>query len=192
MRRAKIFVENFFGTLGDEPLEFAYLNFLRDIQLHSPTNRAIRDNSTYLCYIFSKITHTNIEELVQIESKYKGPPLVIPLDKELLEELLTKDQPTEHLEKPIYAYTAEDAVRDGIFVRIGSLGKMPMYMTSNLFGEGYEDRSKLESLVRRGIEFLSKPDKEDTYYLHLRVIEENRIWVTLTVEGITFMNPSDY
>ncbi len=67
------FVENFFNTLRDESLEAAYLNYLRDLELYAPTNRTIRECSTYFCYIFSQITHSPIEELLRIESMFRSP-----------------------------------------------------------------------------------------------------------------------
>ena len=87
LRRARIFVENFFNTLHEESLESAYLNYLRDISRYTPTNKAIRNNSTYLCYIFSKITHSSIEELSKIESKYRHIS-ISPLDPDSLDKML--------------------------------------------------------------------------------------------------------
>ncbi len=92
----------------------------------------------------------------------------------------------------IYRYTAEDAVRDGLFVPVGFVGEYPAYFTSNLFVEGYEQQERRGELVRRGLELLRQYDPEDTDYLRLRVIEKNEIWVTLTGEGYTFMKPEDY
>ncbi len=93
----------------------------------------------------------------------------------------------------ISKYTAKDAVEDGIFVEVGSIGKEPVYFTSNLFESGgYEDQGKRTDLVKRGIELLGKYDPEDSDYMKLRVIEKGEIWVVYNGEGITFMKPEDY
>ncbi len=191
LKRAKRFVENFFYTLGNQSLEEAYLNYLMDLQLYSPTNKAIRENSTYLCFLFKEITHSSIEELVKIESKYKEPPTVIPFNPSMLEEILSKND-DEEFGDLIYKYTADDAVEDSLFVKVGKLGFFPIYITNNLYNEGYEDKNKLNELLKEGFELLSKPNKEDTDYLHLRVVEKDKIWVALNGEGIIFMKPEDY
>ena len=104
-----------------------------------------------------------------------------------------QDEDTEDEDWPIiYKYTSEDAVRDGVFVYVGDVGKQKVYFTSNLFAEGYEDLQKRTELVHRGLELLRKPDHEDTDYMHLRVVEKEKIWVVRTGEGITYMRPEDY
>lgn len=61
--------------------------------------------------------------------------------------------------------------------------------TPNLF----EDvKVNYNEIVDKGLEMLSKPDKEDTQYMKLRVIEKNKIWVIANTEAITFMKPEDY
>lgn len=93
----------------------------------------------------------------------------------------------------IYKYTAKDAVEDGIFIEVGSVGDEPVYFTSNLFEwGGYQDRDKRIALVKKGLELLQEPDPEDTEYMKLRVIKKGEIWVVRTGEGITFMKPEDY
>jgi hypothetical protein len=92
----------------------------------------------------------------------------------------------------ISKYTAEDAVRGGLFVPVGRVGKEKLYITSNLFAEGYEDEQKRIDLVNRGLELLRQPDPEDTDHMWLRVIEKNRIWVVRNGEGYTFIKPEDY
>ena len=92
----------------------------------------------------------------------------------------------------ISKYTAEDAVRDGLFVPVGRVGKEKVYFTSNLFGEGYEEENRRMELVNLGLEMLRKPDREDTPYMWLRVIEKGKIWVVRNGEGYTFMKPEDY
>ncbi|MCJ7816609.1 MAG: hypothetical protein MUP55_02015 [Candidatus Aenigmarchaeota archaeon] len=93
----------------------------------------------------------------------------------------------------ISKYTARDAVEDGIFVEVGSVGEEPVYFTNNLFESGgYEDRDKRINLVNKGLDLLKKNDSEDTDYMRLRVIEKGEIWVVYNGEGITFMKPDDY
>ncbi len=41
--------------------------------------------------------------------------------------------------EPIYKYTAEDAVRDGVFVPVGRVGRAPVYFTASLYFDGYEN-----------------------------------------------------
>jgi hypothetical protein len=99
----------------------------------------------------------------------------------------------EDEEWPIISkYTAEDAVRDGVFIHVGDISKQKVYLTSNLFAEGYEDQKKRTDLVNRGLQLLRRPDREDTEYMHVRVIEKDKIWVVRTGEGITYMRPEDY
>lgn len=92
----------------------------------------------------------------------------------------------------ISVYTQEQALEDGILVKVGMIGKLPVIFTSNLFAEGYEDKEKRMSLIKQGLEMLNKHDDEDTEYMKLRVIEKDRIWVILNAEGFTFMKPEDY
>jgi hypothetical protein len=104
-----------------------------------------------------------------------------------------RDGNSEDEEWPIISkYTAEDAVRDGVFVYVGDVAKEKVYFTSNLFADGYQDFQKRTELVRRGLELLRLPDHEDTDYMHLRVIEKDKIWVVRNGEGITYMKPEDY
>lgn len=106
---------------------------------------------------------------------------------------LPEDKNDDKNEWPvIFKYTAEDAVRDGIFLHIGYIGKEKVYITNNLFAEGYEDEQKRTGLVNRGLELLRLPDPEDTEYMWLRVIEKDKIWVVRNGEGYTFMKPEDY
>jgi len=93
----------------------------------------------------------------------------------------------------ISKYTARDAVEDGIFVEVGSVGKDPVYFTRNLFESGgYEDYQKRVGMVNRGLRMLGEPDPEDSRYMMLRVIEKDEIWVVYNGEGFTFMKPEDY
>ena len=92
----------------------------------------------------------------------------------------------------ISKYTAKDAVGDGIFVEVGSVGKNPVYFTTNLFESGgYQDHHKRVGLVKCGLDMLNEYDPEDSDYMRLRVIEKDEIWVVYNGEGITFMKPED-
>jgi len=93
----------------------------------------------------------------------------------------------------ISKYTAKDAVEDGVFVEVGSIGKDPVYFTSNLFESGgFKDKHKRVALVNKGLELLRKHDPEDTDYMMLRVIEKDEVWLIYNGEGFTFMKPEDY
>jgi hypothetical protein len=103
------------------------------------------------------------------------------------------DEENETFGPVISKYTAKDAVEDGIFVKVGSLGPAPVYFTTNLFESGgYEEREKRLSLVNRGLDLLRQDDPEDSEYMRLRVVEKDQIWVVYNGEGITFMRPDDY
>lgn len=186
LKKAKIFVENFFGTIGNQSPEIAYCNYLMDILLYSPTNKAIRENWTFLCYSFSKITQTPIHELMEIEMELHNKIFFERVDERTLPHY------QDELDNVIYRYTARHAVMDGVFVGVGRFAFFPVFFTSNLYNEGYEDDVKRNKLIERGIEVLSRDDPEDTDYLRLRVIEKNRVWVAYTGEGYTFMKPRDY
>ena len=92
----------------------------------------------------------------------------------------------------ISVYTQEQAIEDGILTIVGTVGKIPVIFTTNLFYDGYEDKEKRLNLIKRGIDLLNKPDAEDDENMKLRVIEKDKIWVILNAEGITFMKPEDY
>ena len=93
----------------------------------------------------------------------------------------------------ISTYTQKQAIEDGILVKVGSCGDLPVIFTANLFQDGYEDEIKCMVLVSQGLSLLNLPDKEDTPYMKLRVIEKDRIWVIANAgEGITFLRPEDY
>ncbi|MCA9459647.1 MAG: hypothetical protein KC550_03810 [Nanoarchaeota archaeon] len=92
----------------------------------------------------------------------------------------------------ISKYTQEDAINDGILVIVGKVDDINIVFTTNLFDEGYHEFTKRNTLVKKGLNLLEKPDKEDTNYMKLRVIEKGKIWVVYNAEGITFMKPEDY
>ena len=92
----------------------------------------------------------------------------------------------------ISRYTQEQAIEDGVLVKVGTCGRLPVVFTSNLFYDGYEKQEKRTELVKKGLEMLRQPDKEDTDYMKLRVIEKDKIWVILDGNGITFLKPEDY
>jgi hypothetical protein len=58
-----------------------------------------------------------------------------------------------------------------------------------LFGEVKDNYQKI---IEQGIELLKQPNKEDSNYMKLRVIQKNKIWVIADTQGITFMKPEDY
>ncbi|OGS22187.1 MAG: hypothetical protein A2252_04255 [Elusimicrobia bacterium RIFOXYA2_FULL_39_19] len=93
----------------------------------------------------------------------------------------------------ISVYSLEEAVLDGMLIRVGQCGKYPIIFTANLFHEvGFEDRDIRVALVQKGLEMLKVPDPEDTNTMRLRVIEVGRIWCIADPQAITFMRPEDY
>ena len=104
-------------------------------------------------------------------------------------------------EDVIYQYTQEQAIEDGILVVVGNCANQRIIFTANLFSdyrfkdkEG-KDRVNLDQLkrtIKKGLSMLKEPDKEDTSYMRLRVIEKDRIWVIWNAEGFTFLRPDDY
>ena len=74
LKRCKRFVENFFGTVGNQNLECAYMNYMRDILMYASTNKCIDQNRTYLYWIFMEVTGASLEELAEIEYKHHGGP----------------------------------------------------------------------------------------------------------------------
>ena len=83
----------------------------------------------------------------------------------------------------ISRYTQEQAIEDGILVKVGTCGKLRVVFTSNLFYDGYEEKEKRTELVKKGLEMLKQRDKEDTDYMKLRVIKKDKIWVILDGNG---------
>lgn len=53
-----MFLANFFTTCEDYSPEVNYLNYVRDLRMYSPTNRAIRENLLTLVRGFYEITGT--------------------------------------------------------------------------------------------------------------------------------------
>ena len=92
----------------------------------------------------------------------------------------------------ISKYTQDDAIADGMLVIVGFVKDIKIVFTTNLFDDGYEDNTKREVLVKKGLKLLEQPDKEDTSYMKLRVIVKSEIWLVYNAEGITFMKPEDY
>jgi len=104
----------------------------------------------------------------------------------------SEDLAEELFGQPIFVYTTEDAVEDGVLVPVGSVGRDKVYFTSNLFSEGYENLQKRTDAVNRGLELLRQPDREDTQYMKLRVIERDKMWVIAEPGKLTYMKPEDY
>lgn len=64
----------------------------------------------------------------------------------------------------ISKYTMDNALDNGVFVMVGiTQNKIRIVFTSNLFSEGYEDFVERDALVKKGLDLLSKPDKEDNH-----------------------------
>ncbi len=104
-------------------------------------------------------------------------------------------------ENVIYEYTQEQAIEDGILVVVGNCANQRIIFTTNLFNDYLEkdedgknrvDIDKLKKTIKKGLSMLKRPDKEDTQYMRLRVMEKKRIWVIWNAEGFTYMKPEDY
>jgi hypothetical protein len=97
---------------------------------------------------------------------------------------------TEIFGEPISIYTTKQAIGDGILVKTGELTNgLPVIFTSNLFTDVKDHYQKI---IEQGLALLKQPDKQDSSYMKLRVIEKNKIWVIANTEGVTFMKPEDY
>ena len=92
----------------------------------------------------------------------------------------------------ISTYTLEEAITDGVLIKVGMSGNYPVVFTSNLFYDGFKDKEEREKLVNKGLAALKMPDPEDTPDMKLRVLEKNKIWVIANEQAITFMKPEDY
>ena len=93
----------------------------------------------------------------------------------------------------ISAYTQDQAIKDGVLVHVGEIGKQRVVFTRVLFDQGYEDDAKRKALIEKGLELLCRQDPEDSSDMRLRVIEEGKIWVIWNVgEVFTFLTPGDY
>ena len=93
--------------------------------------------------------------------------------------------------KPISVYTLQNALDDGILVKVGELSnlKIPVVFTTNLFSDV---KDHYREIITRGLELLNKSDDEDSEYSRMRILEKDRIWVIANEEGVTFMKPEDY
>ncbi|MDD3159980.1 MAG: hypothetical protein PHQ98_03365 [Candidatus ainarchaeum sp.] len=98
---------------------------------------------------------------------------------------------TEVYGEPISIYTLQNALDDGILIKVGKLtnSNIPIIFTSNLFNEV---KNNYKKIITQGLKLLNKKNKEDDDCYKLRVIEKNRIWVISNNEGVTFMKPEDY
>ncbi|MCX6803776.1 MAG: hypothetical protein NTY48_04375 [Candidatus Diapherotrites archaeon] len=93
--------------------------------------------------------------------------------------------------EPISVYTLEQALEDGILVKVGELSnlKIPVVFTANLFNEV---KDHYNDIVKKGLDLLNQKDSEDSEYSRMRIVEADSIWVIANSEGVTFMKPEDY
>ena len=93
--------------------------------------------------------------------------------------------------EPISVYTLEQALEDGILVKVGELSnlKIPLIFTSNLFNDV---KDHYNDIIKKGLEMLNQKNEEDSEYSRMRIIEKGQIWVIANTEGVTFMKPEDY
>jgi len=92
----------------------------------------------------------------------------------------------------ISVYSQEQAVEDGVLVKVGYCGKIPVIFTSNLFYDGFEDTEVRTALINKGLKMLRQVVPEDTKYMRLRVIEKGKIWLIFDGSALTFLKPEDY
>jgi hypothetical protein len=97
---------------------------------------------------------------------------------------------TDLFGKPILVYTQKQAINDGRLIKTGELmpNHVPVIFTSNLFADVKDTYQKI---IDTGLELLRQPNKEDSDYMKLRIIQKD-IWVVANSEGVTFMKPGDY
>ncbi len=170
-------------------IDLAYWHFL-DAIYHAQQRHKAAVDLLYVCYTIKKITDTPLNHLIGIEGDYRKSRRPVSIDERSLKHYQRKI--CEDKEIYIFTYTAEDAVRDGVFMKLGGFAFNEIYMTSNLYNDGYEDDGKLDDLLENGIEALVRKEYDDSDTLKLRVLEKDKIWVAQTGEGITFMKPEDY
>jgi len=107
-----------------------------------------------------------------------------------------EDNPDDMLEDlfgPIISsYTTEQAVEDGVLIHTGNVGPHQVYFTHSLWEEGYSDLARRIELVNRGLDLLRQRDPEDSPYMKLRVIEQDKIWVIAERGKLTYLKPEDY
>ena len=81
---------------------------------------------------------------------------------------------TEVYGEPISVYTLQNALDDGILVKVGELSnlKIPVVFTSNLFNDV---KNHYNEIVKKGLEMLNTKDDEDCEHPRMRIIEKNHI-----------------
>ena len=99
----------------------------------------------------------------------------------------------------ISTYTTEEALEDGVLVKLGKFGDIPVYATANCFARaGLDNPLQRTGVVLEAIAALKKPDPEDDGFRKLRVLHKgiaadyDCLWVILDGQGITIMFPEDY
>jgi hypothetical protein len=103
---------------------------------------------------------------------------------------------TEHgLGPPIYVYTQEQALADGILEDVSTLGFMKVVATSNLSHRiGLDNRDTVNLVLHDVARALMQPDEEDDEYRKLRVLhwEGVKYWAIQEPSGVTLLLPEDY
>ena len=85
-------------------------------------------------------------------------------------------------------------IEDYILVEVGSLttGEKILFTRILFESDGNEDHDRRLQLVNRGLSLLKEPDPDDTSYMMVRVVEQNRIWVAIYGNYLTFLRPEEY
>jgi hypothetical protein len=108
--------------------------------------------------------------------------------------------------EPIYTYTAEQAVEDGLLVRVpAELSRPPIYLSRALFElvkvpagmEGIQDlMGRMADVVNMARLAFSGGDRENTMRKNIRVILRGhgtvKVWGVIDGAGLTLILPSDY
>lgn len=89
----------------------------------------------------------------------------------------------------IFSYGVDEAVEDGVLIKVGMVGSLDVYFTSNLFYSDYRTKESRESLVEKGLKLLGVENQEDIHW-KLRSIDD--MFVVQNYGGITFMKKEDY
>ena len=96
---------------------------------------------------------------------------------------------------PIYVYTQEQAIADGVLEDVSKLGFLQVVATSNLSHRiGLYDRDTANLVLHDVARALMQPDDEDDEYRKLRVLHWKGVkyWAIQEPAGVTLLLPEDY
>lgn len=106
---------------------------------------------------------------------------------------------SEDFGEVISVYTTEQALEDGVLVKLGTVSGVPVLATTNCFYKaGLDNPLQRHGVVLEAVQALNKPDPEDDGFRKLRVLHKGKavdydcLWVIQDAQGITIMLPEDY